>query len=75
MADLISDVKSKLSTTSMSDVVDAGVRGARNLEGTLQSGLSKAKQFVSDRIPDSVKEIYRSERGYTVKPRAQTRRR
>jgi hypothetical protein len=75
VADLISDVKSKLSTTSMSDVVDAGARGLRSMERGLQSGLAKGKKFLSDHTPDSVKELYRSERGYTVKPRSQTRKR
>ncbi len=74
MADLISDVKSKLSTTSMSDVVDSASRGLRSMESSLSSGVSKAKKFVGDHIPDSVKNIYRSERGYTTK-RSQTRKR
>lgn len=67
MADLIDDVKTKLSTTSMSDVVTGAKRMADSAERGLRSGVDSAKRFVSRHVPESLKEIYRRERGYTVR--------
>ena len=67
MADIIDDVKSKLKTTSMSDVVTGAKRTYESVERGLQSGVDSAKRFVSRHVPDSVKEMYRRERGYTVR--------
>lgn len=73
MADLKDDVKHALTQTSVSDVVSAGSRAMRKVESGLHSGLSKARKFVSDRVPESVKSAYREARGYRVRPRTQTR--
>lgn len=74
MADLKDDIKTTLQTTSMSDVVTAGRRALDSAERGIHSGLSKARRFVSERTPESLKQMYREARGYTNK-RSQTGRR
>jgi predicted transcriptional regulator len=67
MADLLSDVKSKLQTTSMADVANTAGRAVDSVERGLRGAVDSGKKFIRTHTPESVKALYRDARGYTVR--------